>query len=86
MEDLVFVSTMSIAAFKVAESVSAIEVIKSPKSGKLFFVADAVTGAVAQSFDAADTNAISIVHRAGASEAQFYLLHKKQSNNVIATL
>lgn len=86
MEDLVFVSTMSIAAFKTAENVSTIEIVKSPKSGKLFFVADSITGAVAQSFSVDDVNAISIVHKAGDKDGSFYLIHKKQSNNVVATL
>ena len=83
MTDLVFISTMSIAAFKTAEKVASIEIVKSPKSGKLFFVAESITGAVSQSFSVDDVNAISVVHKAGDAENTFYLLHKKQSNNVI---
>ncbi len=86
MNKLSFNKTVTIAEFKSAENVTTIEIVKSPQSGKLFFATDnGVTGAVSGDVGAImESPAMSIVE--GDTGEPFWMLHKKQSNNVIATL
>ncbi len=78
---LTFVKTLSIADFKAQNNNNGIEVIKSPKTGKLFFVCGAITGAVSDDYKEAPC--MSLV---SGENGEFWLLHKKQSNNTVDTL
>lgn len=86
MSQLTFEKTVTVAEFKSLERATSIEVVKSPKTGKLFFATDnGVNGAFSGDFDEVMANpAMSIV--VGTTREKFWMLHKKQSNNVIGTL
>ena len=82
MNELSFIRTLSVAKFKEETKSSAIDVVRNPNSGKLFFVADSgIKGAVSENFS--ENPCVSEV---SGSEGTFWLLHKKQSDNVLVTL
>lgn len=83
MANLIFHKTLSIADFKAQNNGNAIEVIKSPKTEKLFFVCGAITGAV--STDYKESPCMSLVS-SEEEPAEFWLLHKKSSGNTVDTL
>lgn len=87
---LKFQETLSVEAFKATNKVSTIEIIENPKNGKVFFSCNTsdgeiITGAVSGEIDAImEQPMMSKV--AGTTGESFWMLHKKQSNNVKATL
>lgn len=85
---LTFSWTKDIATFKKDTGATALNIVKSPKTGKLFFEATndtSIRGAVSATWQ--EDPAISqVVDNQGEV---FYILHKKGSNgadNVVATL
>ncbi len=78
---LTFLKTLSIADFKASNNNNAIEIIKSPKTDKLFFTCGQVTGAV--STDYKESPCVSLVE---GETGEFWLLHKKSSGNTVDTL
>lgn len=86
MDKLSFENTVSIEAFKVSTKATTIEVVENPKNGKLFFTTDNnIRGAVAGDVDAVMTNPVMSEVK-GTTGESFWMLHKKQSNNVKFTL
>ena len=84
MSDLNFIRTFSIPAWKTSNSVSEIEIIENPNTGKLFFSTDnGITGAVTEF-----NGEIAISQVAGSDGVEFFMIHKKGSkpDNVKATL
>lgn len=85
MANLTFEQTISVDVFKSTNNVDTIEIVENPKNGKLFFTAGTITGCVAGNFDDVLENpAMSLVK--GSTGEPFWMLHKKQSNNLRATL
>lgn len=86
MQDLIFVSTESIDKFKASRAISELHVVKNPNTDKLFMtssVGDSL-GAVAPSYaDGDGTPVISLVK--GEDDKEFYLMHKQNQSNVVAT-
>ena len=80
---LKFISTTDVADWKAKNNVSTIRIIKSPKTGKLFFVANDIQGAIStKGYD--KTPVVSLCSTPDGE--QMYLLHNRQDNNVVATL
>jgi len=90
MANLKFISSLGIEAFKASTNSTTIEIVKNPKTGKLFFVTDAgIKGGLPAGTTEANLPEIMASPQISAVEGdkgQFYLLHKKQSNNVIMSL
>lgn len=83
MNELTFVRTLSVNKFKEITNSGSIDVIRNPNSGKLFFVSDnGIKGAVSDSYS--ESPCFSEVR--GENNETFWLLHKKQSDNVVNTL
>ena len=86
MSALTFKSTLSIEAFKASTGCKTIDVIINPKTSKPFFSTDNnISGAV--SGDMAEVMANPAISEVvGLTGESFWMLHKKQSNNVVHTL
>jgi hypothetical protein len=81
---LVFHKTLSIADFKSQNNNNAIEIIKNPKTEKLFFVCGSITGAATDSYK--ESPCMSLVSSEEEPDTQFWLLHKKSAGNTVDTL
>ena len=82
MNELSFIRTLSVAKFKELTNSTAIDVVRNPHTNKLFFVADSgIKGAVSENFSESPC-----VSEVSGAEGSFWLLHKKQSDNVVTTL
>lgn len=81
---LVFLKTLSIADFKASNNNNAIEIIKSPKTDKLFFTCGQTSGPV--SADYKENPCVSLVHGTEGKDSAFWMLHKKASANTVDTL
>ena len=81
---LTFLKTLSIADFKASNNNNAIEIIKSPKTGKLFFTCGQTTGPVAGDYK--ESPCVSLVHGEEGEDSAFWMLHKKSSTNTVDTL
>jgi len=82
MNQLTFIRTMSVSAFKAAVGANSIDIIESPKTGKLFFTSDnGITGAV--STVEGDVCVSSV---RGDDGTEFYLIHAKSDGNIKRTL
>ena len=86
MSKLTFEKTTTIAEYKSLEGASTIEVVKNPNNDKLFFATDnGKMGAFSGELSEVMANpAMSVV--VGTTGEKFWMLHKKQSNNVLGTL
>lgn len=90
MANLKFNSSLGIEAFKASTNSTTIEIVKNPKTKKLFFTTDAgikgglPAGTTEESLK--DIMANPQISHVTGDKGDFYLLHKKQSNNVIMSL
>ena len=85
---LKFLRSMSIEAFKAEFKVTTIEIYRNPKTDKLAFSTDSDAvkgGAVGGDIDAVKQNP-QMSQVQGDTGVTFWMLCKKQSDNVIATL
>lgn len=80
---LTFGEQLQISQFKAKYNVTTIDIVKSPKTDKLFFVAGNVRGAVSANYK--EDPIMSSVTTPDNAES-FWLLHKKDSNNTVYTL
>jgi len=83
MKDLKFLETTSLAKFKDLLDITQIDVIKNPKTGKLFFVAsddNSVSGKISETFDS--TASVSVSKCQDAEGEEFYMLHNTAESNV----
>jgi hypothetical protein len=83
-KDLVFHATMTVTEFKSAMGIDTIEIVKSPKTDKLFMAKPSgeAIGAVHPEYK--EGPVVSEV--SGADGVRFFLLHKKGGNNTIDSL
>ena len=81
MADLKYIETLSVEKFKQKHNASAIDIYRSPKTGKLAFDAGSVKGAVSENYK--ENPVISLVE---GDQGSFFLLHKKSNANVLDTL
>tara|TARA_R110000868_G_scaffold336547_1_gene597445 strand:- start:1040 stop:1378 length:339 start_codon:yes stop_codon:yes gene_type:complete len=81
--NLTFRRQITVADFKAMHNNNAIEVIENPHTGKLFFLCGSVSGKVAREGYGNNPVISEVVTDEGEI---FYMLHKKQSNNVKAVL
>ena len=81
MKTLTFSKQHSIADFKALNNGNAIDIIKNPQTGKLFFTCGSVTGAVATKGYASPV--VSLVTDGAES---FYMLHSKNETNLVDSL
>lgn len=79
---LTFHKTLTINDFKALNNNNGIDIIKNPKTEKLFFSCGHTTGAV--SADYAEAPCASLV--SGEDNVEFWLIHKKATTNVVASL
>ena len=79
---LTFHKSLTVADFKAQNNNNGVEIVNNPNSGKLFFVCGSVTGAVSK--DYVEAPQFSLV--SGEDNVEFWLLHKKQTSNIVATL
>lgn len=79
---LTFHKTLSIQDFKALNNNNGIDIIKNPTNNKLFFTCGQTLGAV--SADYAEAPCASLV--SGEDNEEFWLIHKKASTNVVASL
>ena len=83
MANLEFGKSLDVQKWKSENGVDRIEVVKSPKTGNLFFTADGeVKGAASEG--ALEADSVSITEVVG-SDGPFLLLHKRGSDNVVAS-
>lgn len=80
--ELKFVNTFTVADFKANHEIATIDIVKSPKTGKLFFSAysskkGTITGPVGENFK--ECPMVSEV--IGDGGEVFYLLHKKGASS-----
>jgi hypothetical protein len=81
---LTFVSTQSIAQFKALQLTDKIDIVKNPKTGKLFLSWNGGTGAVAAKYNSGKPKIISLMQ--DAEGVQFFMLHNEQTSNVVESL
>ena len=81
MSDLKFGVSLTVEAFK-AKHGSLVEIIRNPNTDKVFFTCGSVTGAVSDNY--AEAPQFSEV--TGEDDVPFWMLHKRSTDNVIATL
>ena len=81
---LIFVSTISLADFKDQQGVSTVDIIKNPNTDKLFFSTGSSTGAVSTKLDTDKVINVSLVRTEDGVE--FYLMHNKADENIVATV
>jgi len=89
MATLTFVSTQSLASFKNANSVVAINIIKNPTTGKRFFVSpdnSNVSGKIANELDTKAPLSVSLC--SDDQGVTFNMLHNTPDNsaNIVETL
>lgn len=78
---LTFVATYSLNDFKERiANTSTMDVVKNPKTEKLFFVTPTISGAIASDIDYDQPLSVSSVK--GDDDVQFYLLHNRNTSNV----
>lgn len=82
---LTFLESHTIGQFKELAKVESIDIIKNPKTEKLFFAAGNITGAVAKS-GYSEQPTISKVQDNESDEPAFWMLHNKSSNNTVDSL
>lgn len=83
MKDLTFLQTTSLDKFKSLLDITQIDVIKNPKTGKLFFVSpddSSVSGKISEKFDS--TASVSVSKCKDESDEEFYMLHNTAESNV----
>ena len=78
---LKFKATYSVTSFKEMNGGNQIDIIKNPNTNKLFFQCGAATGGVSEGYEAAPC--VSLVE---GTEGEFYLIHKRNEDNVVDTL
>jgi hypothetical protein len=84
--NLSFAKTMSMSAFKTANNIDAVKLIKSPKTGKCFFTSDTgVSGKVSETVAAGDFADVSVSLCDDGVNKPFFMIHKTNENNVIHT-
>lgn len=80
---LQFGEQLQISQFKARFNVTTIDIVKSPKTDKLFFTCGNIRGAVSANYK--EDPIMSFVTAPDNAES-FWLLHKKGSNNTVDTL
>ena len=83
-KDLTFHATMTVAEFKAAMGVETIDIVRSPKTEKLFMAKPSGEAIGAVHPDYKDGPVVSEV--SGTDGVMFFLLHKKGSNNSVDSL
>ena len=81
---LKFISTQSISQFKNLQKVDKIDIVKNPKTDKLFLSWAGGTGAVAAKYDSSKPKVISLMQ--DNEGTQFFMLHNEQTSNVVESL
>jgi hypothetical protein len=81
---LTFVSTQSISQFKSLQMIDKLDIVKNPKTDKLFIAWAGGTGAVAAKYDSSKPKVISLMQ--DAEGTQFFMLHNEQTSNVVESL
>ena len=80
---LSFTQTMQISQFKAKNNITKIDIIKNPNTGKLFFSAGDITGAVSDNYAANPVISLMVDKETGES---FLLIHKQGDSNVVDSL
>jgi hypothetical protein len=81
---LTFVSTQSIFQFKSLQMIDKLDIVKNPKTDKLFIAWAGGTGAVAAKYDSSKPKVISLMQ--DNEGVQFFMLHNEQTNNIVESL
>jgi hypothetical protein len=81
---LTFVSTQSISQFKSLQMIDKLDIVKNPKTDKLFIAWAGGTGAVAAKYDSSKPKVISLMQ--DNEGVQFFMLHNEQTNNIVESL
>ena len=80
MQNLEFLESYSVAQFKAEVKCDSIDIIKNESTGKHFFSAGSISGAVSAKLDYKENPCFSKVR--GTDGEVFWLLHKRTSNAV----
>jgi len=80
---LIFGEQLQVSQFKARFNATTIDIVKSPKTNKLFFVAGNVRGACSDNYK--EDPIFSFVTTPDNAES-FWLLHKKGTTNTVDTL
>lgn len=83
MSTLTFLNTYSVSQFKTLVSADKVDIVRNPKTGKLFFVAGSVSGSVSDGYK--EDPVVSHVQGDESTEP-FYMVHKRSSENTVDTL
>ena len=82
-----FINTYSIEQFKKLHDISEINIIKNPHTDKLFFTTDSeIRGTVSTKFEDLIKDEKSISECADENGEVFWMIHKKQKDNVVVSL
>jgi len=83
----IFVRTMSLSAFKVELECNNIDIVKNPNTNKLFFVTDnGQSGKVSTKFNDIASEEKEVSWCKDANGEEFWMIHKRNTDNVVATL
>lgn len=82
-QTLSFVSSQTLAEFKMSHNVSKVDIVKNPKTNKIFFKSSTVSGAVSNKWTSAQPSVISIVRD---NDVEFFMLHNEATVNVLETI
>lgn len=82
-QTLSFVSSQTLAEFKMSHNVSKVDIVKNPKTSKIFFKCSTVSGAVSNKWTSAQPSVISIVRD---NDIEFFMLHNEATVNVLETI
>jgi hypothetical protein len=85
MAELVFSNSKTIGQFKADNNVSKIDIVKNPKTEKIFFSYVGGSGAVSSKWVRSEVSIISTVSDRETGET-FLMLHNEGVSNVIDTL
>jgi hypothetical protein len=87
--EIAFGRTISVQAFKAKRAVASVDVIKSPKTGKLFWACeDGTQGPVSTKIDLKDTGSLALTECtfSDTQETVLMLHNKSTSKNLVVAL
>ena len=82
-ESLSFMSSQTLAEFKMSRNASKIDIVKNPATNKIFFKCSTVSGAVSNKWTSAKPSVISVVRD---NDVEFLMLHNEATVNVLETI
>lgn len=82
-QTLAFVSSQTLEEFKMSHNVSKVDIVKNPKTLKIFFKCSNTSGAVSSKWTSKEPSVISIVRD---NDVEFFMLHNEATVNVLETI